>query len=363
MVGKIGLYPNTNSGMVRKLTSASAGAISSSMPMIPEQIHPANAGAGIEPHKLAIGGLIALGVGAAVALVTRKIKSTKALTEFKGKISKIYDEGWERLVAETGEYVGSMKKPELDFSMPNTTINVASARYNSSENKIHINLDFFKKHNCFVYTESGGKIKIPAKNEVLFSKEEISQMRADGLIDETFKVKKVTQEEMLLAIQTSLAHEQRHAVQLHTALNDSTLGPEKMIGILVKDIMKKNRGMTAEKAMEQAMREAPYWVNYDKRGSLPNRALVTKIPYNDTSLKLSGKTIADSLEAYTGSVANDAYRLNLLELDANAWANHCLSQINAAPVGCSIEFLACLKLATSHIEQQTKDFLSRATLI
>lgn len=362
MVGKIGLFQNIPAQVVSKPVVSKAVKLSVDAPVFNEQVAHNTP---IEPG-IAIGGLIALGLGAAAALATRKIKAGKVLSElkFKEQVSKVYDEGWTRLLADTGEQVGSMKKPELDFSVPNTTINVACARYNSSENKMHINLDFFKKHNYFVYTESGGRIKIPAKNEVLFSQEEISQMRADRLIDEAFKVKKATREEMLLAIQTLLAHEQRHVAQIHTILNDSTLGPEKMIGILVKDIMKKNQGISLETAMEQAMREAPYWVNYDKRGSISNRVLGTKISYNDTNLKLSGKIIEDSLEdAYTSVVANDAYRLNLLELDANAWANHCLSQINTPPEGCSSEFFAGLKLASSHIKQQTRDFFSTATLI
>lgn len=361
MVGKIGLFQSIPAQVVSKPVVSKAVALSADASVFHEQVvhnTPIDS-------RIAIGGLIALGVGAAAALVTRKIKAGKVLSElkFKEQVSKLYDEGWERLVAETGEQVGPMKKPELQFSLNNKTTDITVASYKSSENIIHIDLDFFKKHNYFVYVDSGGRIKIPAKNEVLFSKEEIAQMRVDGIIDETFKVKKVTQEEMLLAMQTLLAHEQRHAVQMHTALNDSTIGPEKLLGILVEDLMRKNRYQTITEPMEQAIKQAPYWANYDKSGSIPNRVLVTKIPYKDTSLKLSGKTIKDSLEAYSGSVANDAYHFNLLELDANAWANHCLSPMSEPPIGCSREFFEGLKLASSHIEQQTNDFFTRATLI
>lgn len=361
MVGKIGLFQHIPQQAVNRPVTSNVIALSAGAPVLHDQtVHSTT----LDP-KIAIGGLIALGFGAATVLVTRKIKAGKVLSElrFKEQISNVYDAGWERMIADAGEQVGSMKKPELHFDLNNNASkDITTTRYNSSENKTHINLDFFKTHNYFVYAEKGGEIRVPDMGGVcLYSKDEIEIMRANGCIDDTFKVKKATKEEVLFAIESGLWHEQRHSAQIHTVLNDFTLGPEKMVAILAKDYM--NKGMSAEKAMEKAIEDAPYWVNYAKGELIPNRSLTTKIPYRDTNLKISGQTIADSVEAYSGAVANDSYCLNLLELDANAWTHHCLSQVKELPAGCSREFFEGIKASYARVEQQAKEFLSRATLI
>lgn len=368
MVGKIGLSSSINSSIVRKPLTASAAMLSSAtVPSVFQEniTHVTANHAGIEPHKLAIGALAAVGIGALAALVTKKFKAGKVLSDlkFKEQISKIFDESWQTLVKEVEDQVGHMKKPELDFNMPDTTKNITLARYNSSENKINVNLDFFKTYNNFVYSKSGGKIKLPEGGEICYSTAEIAQMRADGIIDDTFKVRKLSQAEMLLAIKSSIFHEQRHAAQLHAILNDSDLGPEKLMGILVKQIMKEKPHLSVDEAISEASKEAPYWVNYDKSHSHPGRNLKSKIPYIDTHLNMDARILAKNIEDYSGAVANDAYRLNFLELDANAWAYHCLNQIKKAPQGCRMELLEGLKIKRSIIEQQVREFLTRAVLL
>lgn len=368
MVGKIGLPLSINSDIARKpLTTSVAMLSSATVPYVFQEniTHATVNHAGIEPHKVAIGALATLGIGLLAALVTKKFKAGKVLSElkFKEQISKVYDESWQTLVKEVEDQVGHMKKPELDFNMPDTTKNITLARYNSSENKINVNLDFFKTHNNFVYSKNGGKIKLPEGGEICYSTAEIAQMRADGIIDDTYKVRKLSQAEMRLAIKSSLLHEQRHAAQLHAILNDSDLGPEKLMGILVKQTMKEKPHLSVDEAISEATKESPYWVNYDKSHSRSGRGLKSKIPYNGTHLQMDAKTFAKCLEDYSGAVANDAYHLNFLELDANAWAYHCLDKIKTPPQNCSPDFFEGLKASKSVIEQQVREFLARAVLL
>lgn len=263
-------------------------------------------------QSLLTGAILGAAIGLA-AIVHKEIKVNK----LKKMISKRYDDIWVEVLKSIDTTKIQIEKPKLKFSRYEKSNHLADY---SSDNKITVNLHHFKTREYVVYNDRGDIIT--SGDKPLFTLKEIKKKKKDGLIDSSWTVKKLNDNEKLLDMSFLLAHEIRHCVQNHFILNDSNFGPNYL---LLKDIAeewkKAHPNLSQDELLKVAKKKNPYWANFKPKGDYKNLELRSSATVGGEKIYFSTEELVKSFLNYTpGEKDFDKYSLNALEVDANAYA-------------------------------------------
>lgn len=261
-------------------------------------------------QALLTGAILGAVIGLA-AIVHKEIKVNK----LKKMISKRYDDIWTEVLKSIDTTRIQIEKPKLKFSRYEKSPYLANY---SSDNKITVNLHHFKTREYVVYNDKGDIIT--SGDKPLFTLKEIKKKKKEGLIDSSWTVKKLNDNEKLFDMSFMLAHEIRHCVQKHFILNDSNFGPNYlMLKSITEEWKKAHPNLSQEELLKVAKKKNPYWANFKPKGDYKNLELRSFV--GGKRIYFSTEEIVKNFLNYTpGEKDFDKYSLNALEVDANAYA-------------------------------------------
>lgn len=299
--------------------------------------------------KIILGGIF-LGAAVGVSFVAHK---QIQLHKLKTKISKNYDEIWKDMLKLIDENKFQIEKPKLKFS--NKKSSKSLGFYNPSTNDITINLHHFKNGEYIAYNKEGDVIGKGSHG--IFSLQEIENLKKEGVINDSFTVKKLNEAEKMFALNATLVHEQRHCLQFHCVLNDADFGPQYLLKEKAKGLMKDNPNLTLDELIEKVKKEFPYWTNFNPKKNCKNLKLITSLITERGQLALSSKNIARNILEYTSSDI-EKYNLNSLEVDANNYALRYLETHPKLKEGCGdLPVRAITRLAGIINAERAKSFV------
>ena len=287
-------------------------------------------------NKKVLWGTVAIGSAIALALIGKKqIKSFK----FQMDVKKNYNNIWQGILKsfDSSKNKIQIKKPELKLISGKN--NQDLGQYIVDKNEIGINLDWYMTDKYISYNKQKDCFSA-INSRVLFSKEEIEKFKRNGYIDDTWTIQKLTDKEKMLAIVSTLVHEQRHCVQNHIILNDIDYGPEYLLKELAKKQRKLKPGLSEEESIKKAKENCTYLANFNSKGGFKNLELPSTVIYKNQRISFTAKELADATFNYASD--GKQYDFNLLEVDANSFA---LAYLNGHPElqkGCSKEVVSMI---------------------
>lgn len=285
-------------------------------------------------------GVVALGSAIVLFIIGKK---EIPMMKLKLQIRKSYDEIWEDVLKTIDQSVIKIEKPKLKFSLTEKDL---LGVYQRKNNSIEVNLNAIKNNEYITYNlEKNLGISAGAP---LMPLEEIQTLKKDGVIDDTWIIKKVNKHEKNLAINYALAHEQRHCVQYHYILNDANCGPESLLKNVASKLKKAEPNLSDEKLMEDAKKICPYIVNFKPKGEHRDLTLVSTFSHKGKKATYSTKHLVQNDLEYT--LADEAkYDINTLEIDANSFAeNYLKTHKKDLQKGCDDFIVKLIMSATKH---------------
>jgi len=278
-------------------------------------------------------GLGALAVASLGIAFLPKMKNFAESVKLKREFKRIYNNIWTE-VSQTFEQKGlKIVKPSLGFSKDEKSINIGA--YRPGSNKIIINLH---QYNSYEYIIHRNKSFLARGNMTLHTLEEVEKLKKKGSIDSSWTVKKLNQSEKMFFFTHVMAHEQRHCAQFHLVLNDANFGPDFLLKHIAKNLKQKNPTKTSGELMKQAKLDCPYWANFKAPKKLTKLSLKAPITHNNHRIRFFARDFASNFERYT-SKNWDKYRLNVLEIDANAFSANYLTKNKKFQTNCDKEII------------------------
>lgn len=254
--------------------------------------------------------------------------------KLKVKISKSFDEVWKNIVKDIDTNKFQIEKPKLEYFSEENKNSSVLAYYCADDNVVRINFPKFQNDEYIVYNYDK-KLAISSGNNSLFPASEIEVMRQKGEIDNSWTIKKVSDKEKMLNLASIIAHEQRHCVQYHYLLNDADYGADYILRkkfALSKEI---NQNLSKEEIETWKKINSPYLFGFKPKKQIRGLNMPTNIIYNNKRFSISTKSL-DKHNALSrkGKESDDKYALNLLEIDANAFAANYLKKHPEHQKGC-----------------------------
>lgn len=292
-----------------------------------------------------------IALGSAIALFIIGKKEIPML-KLKSQIKKSYNKIWEDVLKTIDQSKIQIEKPKL--KMFSDTKGPTQFEYSIADNSIGVNLNTIKNNGYIAYNLEK-KLAVSAGAYPLMTLDEINMLKKQGTIDATWIVKKVNEQEKMLAINYALAHEQRHCVQKHYILNDANYGAKSILENAVIKLKKSNQNLSEEKLMEKAKKICPYVVNFKPKGEYKDLVLLSTYTYNDKRIGYATKHLVRNDLEYT-STDIEKYNLNTFEIDANTFAESYLKTYKKLQKGCDdfvVKFITNMtkKLNTKNISK------------
>lgn len=262
-----------------------------------------------------------LGAGAltvAGVLIHKHIKVNKVENKLEQEVRGLYDKAWEYTSNCFDKDKIKIEKPELKyFSEPDSK---SYGHYNPANNIIKLNLDKFEKMEFLVHKGKGEKIEFMETNGFpLLSSKDIEKLKKEGVLDNTWTIKKASHSEKLFALGATIAHEQRHCAQYHLILNDSDFGADYLLRDIAAKTREQNPKVSEEEAMKLARNLHPYWANFKPKSNVNKLTLRLPARLNGQSIGLSTAHFVKNHATYTTKDMEE-YLSNTFEVDARAFS-------------------------------------------
>lgn len=279
-------------------------------------------------YKILLGTAIA-SIGILCISRLSKIKSLVEKTTLKKEFKTRFDNIWNEVSKDFEQKGLKIEKPQLNFSKNEDLKNLGS--YFPTHNKVSLNLSYFNNIEYIAYKKNGRKIE--RFYNFPLSEKELTKLKSKNKINDNWTIKKLNENEKLFFFTHVMSHELRHCAQFHLILNDSAYGAKFLLKNLAKKLKVNNPNSTNEELMELAKTSAPYWAKFKPSQILSNLSINAPITHDNRKVRFYTSAFARHYEHYNKN-SYDKYRLNALEIDANAFASAYLNKNKKFQTNC-----------------------------
>lgn len=275
-------------------------------------------------------GTIGLAAMAAIGIIAHK---QIELYKLKTKISKSYDEIWKEVIKGVNTSKLQIEKPKLEYFSENKKNASVLAYYCADDNIVKINFSKFQNNEYIIYNYDK-KLAISGNNS-LFSLSDIEIKKKNGEIDDSWTIKKVSEKEKMLNLASIIAHEQRHCIQYHYLLNDADYGADYLLKKKFALSEERNKNLSAEEIKRWKKINSPYLFSFKPKKENRHLMMPTTIVYDGKHFGISTKSLSKhNVLSRSKEEERNKYKINILEIDANAFASKYLKNHPELQKGC-----------------------------
>lgn len=272
---------------------------------------------------------------AAIVVVNPKAVSIPVSSKLKQEFEEIYDRAWEDVNKDAKQSKIKMEKPKIKFYF--NTSSDECAGYYSGINAVRINLYMFNACEYVAYKDK----KFASRGHIpFFSLKEMEKLKKDGLIDDSWTVRKVNHAEKMFYWNYVISHELKHCEQSHLILNNPKFGSDFLLGDAVAKSKELHPILPESFIRLLAIKNNPYWSKFKADKNNNNLNLKLHTIYKDNQFDFTAEDFAKNQAKYSYKEARenpDKYILNLLEVDANSFATNYIKLHKDIQTGCRKE--------------------------